>query len=100
MQQKYIKKQYEIFSITSELVLVKSIKKISIEKLNYICQYVVRETKNDTFWFYNIDDNEFQIYTQKCNLKQAKEAIKEFEADYNSVLKKRRMIIAYRHNLK
>lgn len=97
MLQKDIKNKHEILSISKELVLVKSIKQIYLEKIEHICAHITLKTKNKVFWFNNSDEEKIEIYTEKDNQKNAKAAFEEFEVEYNSILHKMRMIIAHRH---
>lgn len=97
MQRKNTKNEYEILSISEELVLVKCINQIYIHNTKMICEQILRRTNNNAFWFNNLDTEEIEIYTKKGNQKRAKEALEDFEVEYNSILRKRRMIIAHRH---
>lgn len=89
--------QYEILSISDGIVLVRHIRPICLEKAKLICEHISRRTKKNAFWFNNLETDEIDIYTEKGNLKEAKDALEEFEAEYKSCLRKRQMIINQRH---
>lgn len=97
MLKENIKTEYEILSVPEDLQLVRSIRPIFLEKAKKICEFLTYNTKSPAFWHNNIDGNEIEIYTKSSNAKYARKFLEEFEHDYMSILRKREMIIKYRH---
>lgn len=97
MEEKYQNNEYEIFFVTKDLMLLRTIRPLCLQKAKDICRYLSNVTHKPIYWFYNVHEDEIEIYTDKDNFVKAKELLKEFEQNYVSTLKRRKNISSQKH---
>lgn len=97
MEEKYQNNEYEIFFVTKDLMLLRTIRPLCLQKAKDICRYLSNVTHKPVYWFYNLHEDEIEIYTDKDNFEKAKELLKEFEQNYVSTLKRRKNISSQKH---
>lgn len=92
------KNEYEILFVPEELKLIRRIRPICLEKAKEICKFLSLRVGKTVYWYNNMENEEIEIYTEEENLTQAIKLLDDFEHDYRSTLRKREMIIKYRHS--